>query len=75
MSLRKAINENCKSCIYDNLAPGTWKQQVTLCSVTSCDLYEIRPKTTRPIPESVLSRYGVKMGDSQSIESISRGVQ
>ena len=65
MSLRKAIDKHCKECIYDDLAAGTWRQQVTLCSVESCPLYEVRPKTTHSIPESVLSFYGVKSTSSQ----------
>ena len=64
-SLRKAINQHCKSCTYDNLASGTWLQQVTLCGVTECALYEVRPKTAHPIPESVLSYYGIKTATSQ----------
>ena len=61
MSLRKAINQNCKDCVYDEIATGTWRQQASLCSVKSCALYDVRPKPTHPIPESVLSYYGVKM--------------
>jgi hypothetical protein len=60
MSLRKSINQHRKSCAYDDLAAGTWRQKVTLCGVKSCALYEVRPKSTHPIPESVLSYYGVK---------------
>ena len=70
MSLRKAINQNCKSCAYDDLAAGTWRQQVTLCSVKSCALYDVRPKSTRPIPESVLSYYGVGLGEYQGKEAL-----
>ena len=66
-SLRKRINQHCKSCIYDPYAPGTWRQQVTLCSVKSCALYNVRPKTTRPIPKSVLSYYGVSLGEYESL--------
>jgi hypothetical protein len=67
MSLRKVINQNCKDCIYDSLAAGTWRQQVTLCSVKSCALYDVRPKATRPIPESVLSYYGVSLAEYQAL--------
>jgi hypothetical protein len=74
VSLRKAINNKCKNCIYDNLAPGTWLQQVTLCSDVSCFLYEVRPKTQSTIPESVLSYCGVKSGDYQEIAANSKGV-
>ncbi len=58
-SLRKHVNDFCKGCIYDCAAAGTWRQQVTLCSVTSCELYDARPVTKRPIPESVLDYYFV----------------
>ena len=73
MNLRKSINEMCRGCIYDNLAAGTWRQQVTLCSVKSCALYEVRPKTSSAIPESVLSYYGVKTGQFQPQNRISDG--
>jgi len=43
MSLRKAINEKCKDCIYDNLAEGTWLKQVELCTCSDCPLYPVRP--------------------------------
>ena len=43
MSLRKAINDKCKDCIYDPLAPGTWRQQVYMCAVPECPLYSVRP--------------------------------
>lgn len=43
MSLRKAINEHCKGCIYDKAEPGTWRQQVENCTVTACALYPYRP--------------------------------
>lgn len=58
-SRRKAIDAHCKSCIYDTKQRGTWRQQVTLCSVTSCALYPVRPVTKAPISESVLKYYGV----------------
>ena len=76
MSLRKAINEHCKSCIYDDVAPGTWKQQITLCSVTCCSLFDVRPVSRGQIPESVLSFYGVTLDDFQAIsKKLSTGSQ
>ena len=59
VSLRKAINDNCKNCSFDRKAAGTWLQQVTLCSVTSCSIYPVRPVTKSAIPESVLNHYSV----------------
>ena len=61
MSLRKRINQNCKDCIYDPYAAGTWRQQVTLCSVKTCEFHDVRPKTSYPIPNSVLTFYGVDL--------------
>ena len=42
-SYPKAISEKCKDCIYDPMAGGTWRQQVTACKDTSCALYNLRP--------------------------------
>ena len=56
-SLRKCIDEHCRCCVYDSQAAGTWRQQVSLCSVTGCALYPVRPITKVPIPESVLDYY------------------
>jgi len=70
MSLRKAINQHCLNCVYDKLAPGKWRQQVTLCSVKSCALYDVRPKPTRPIPESVLSYYEASLDEYQAKEAL-----
>ena len=68
MSLRKAINQHCLICVHDKTAAGTWRQQVTLCGVKSCALYDVRPKPTRPIPESVLSYYEASLGEYQGKE-------
>jgi hypothetical protein len=43
VSLRKAINDKCRDCIYDQFAAGNWRQQVQACSVTLCPLYPYRP--------------------------------
>lgn len=63
-SLRKIIDRHCKTCIYDPKAAGTWKQQVSLCTVTTCALYSARPVTKAPIPESVFDYYGVVEAES-----------
>lgn len=69
MSLRRVINESCKDCIYDPASSGTWRQQVALCSVKSCTLYDVRPKPTSPIPESTLRWYGVDLAESQALKA------
>ena len=66
-SFKSAVAKHCKSCVFDSRAAGTWRQQVTLCSVKKCDLWPLRPKTTNPIPISVFSCYGVKNDECQEI--------
>ena len=62
-SLRNPINAKCCDCIHDDLAKGNWRQQVTLCSSYGCPLWEVRPLSRAPIPESVLNYYGVESDD------------
>lgn len=52
MSLRKAIDAHCKSCIYDEIEPGRWKQQVGACTVTKCPLWPVRPRSSKPLVSS-----------------------
>jgi hypothetical protein len=40
---KQAVEAMCKSCIYDALEPGTWREQVQDCLCTDCPLYELRP--------------------------------
>ena len=61
-SLRGAIDAHCKACCWDQACPGTWRAQVTLCPVTKCELYDVRP-TTNSIPDSVLDYYRVTEGE------------
>ena len=67
MSLRKPIDEKCKDCIYDPTVPGTWRQQVFLCSANSCPLWDVRAKPTSPIPESTLRWYGFDLDQFQPL--------
>lgn len=46
---------------------GTWLQQVTLCSAEDCPLFDVRPISKSPIPEAVLSYYGIKLDDLKDI--------
>ena len=43
-SLRQAINAHCKQCVSDELAGGTWREQVAGCQGVSCPLYPVRPR-------------------------------
>lgn len=64
-SLRSAIDAKCKECIYDSVCPGTWRQQVMLCSVEQCPIWPHRPKTQSSIPLSVLNYYGAESPHSE----------
>ena len=44
MSLRKAVDQMCKDCIYDPVGgEGTWRAQVEACTSTNCAIYQYRP--------------------------------
>ncbi len=49
MSRTIAINEYCKSCIYDPKAGGSWREQVEMCGSQHCPLWQHRPKTVATI--------------------------
>ena len=43
-SLRQAINDKCKDCIYDPYSGGgSWREQVKNCTSGNCPLYVVRP--------------------------------
>lgn len=48
-SLKKCIENMCKGCTYDQSIAGTWREQVELCTVKSCALWEVRPMTVATI--------------------------
>ncbi len=48
-SLKKCVEEHCKSCTYDQFAPGSWRAQVENCSVFTCKLWPVRPITMESI--------------------------
>ena len=63
MSLRRAINAQCRACIYDPLDYGTCAQQIACCTAFTCELYPERPVTAVKIPLELLNRYGLCPGD------------
>lgn len=62
-SLRQAINDKCKECIYDSRAEGTWRQQVKNCTSPGCKLYEVRP-----MPHSVNNEVNLKEKSSELVQ-------
>lgn len=56
-SMRQAINNMCKACIYDQEAGfGTWRQQTEACTAKTCPLFDFRPipYNPRPIVDSLI---------------------
>ena len=47
LTRQEAIEQNCKDCQYDELAGGTWKDQVEACPSKKCPFYEHRPVSER----------------------------
>ena len=44
MSLRKRIDNMCRSCLHDPIGGnGSWRNQVANCTSKSCPLYDVRP--------------------------------
>lgn len=42
---KDAMEAKCIDCTYWPDNPGTWRQQVATCTVTSCPLWPVRPTT------------------------------
>ena len=62
ISLRKAINDCCKDCTYDELSGlGTWRQQTEACLVITCPLHPVRPKS-KPETEARKAKRLSRMG-------------
>lgn len=47
MTRAQAIAAYCRGCIADPAAPGTWREQVAVCSAPSCELWKWRPLPAR----------------------------
>jgi len=44
-SLKRAIENHCKDCIYDEAGKGSWRAQVEACADKTCSLWAVRPVT------------------------------
>ena len=42
-SLRMAVNDFCKACLYDPLVDGSWRAQVKACTAPKCPIFRVRP--------------------------------
>lgn len=63
-SLKKAIEQKCKDCTYDQSAAGTWREQTERCTVRSCALWEVRPISVN----GKLAKKGVMIVDGFNID-------
>lgn len=61
-SLRSAINEQCAACIYDSNAQGTRLQQIEACTSKSCPLYNVRPRPTGYMAQSLIALENPELG-------------
>jgi hypothetical protein len=39
----RRISANCRYCLYDPHAGGTWREQIEACTSPDCPMYPIRP--------------------------------
>jgi hypothetical protein len=46
-SRKRAIELQCKDCIYDPAAGGTWRKQADECPAEGCPLWNFRPRVRR----------------------------
>lgn len=58
-NLRQAIDAQCRACIFDPLAPGTWREQVAACASANCHLFDVRPVPARCAKRGVIQREAV----------------
>jgi len=65
-SLKKCVEAKCKDCTYDQASPGSWRQQVEDCRVTSCPLWIVRPVTM----ETVNARRKDKNGGDAALNAV-----
>jgi hypothetical protein len=63
MSLRKAINDKCRECIYCPITGnGSWRQQVAACTSKKCALYPVRPKPANDITKGLNAPENPELG-------------
>ena len=73
MSKTKALAEMCKSCIYDQKAGGSWREQVENCTSCHCPLWQHRPLTVATITLHRKSR--TASGEDLNIDALIDGLE
>lgn len=77
-SYKQATRNMCKSCIYDKTEPGTWVEQTTMCTATSCPLWTVRPRINpkaKKAPKKVLKLMRGSKVDPSVIEKCLREIK
>jgi hypothetical protein len=54
-SLRASIDAKCRDCGGQDGGDRCWRQHVSVCPVTHCQLWQVRPLATRNVPEWLAS--------------------
>ena len=72
MSLRKAINDKCKECIYDPYAKGlgSWRQQVKDCTSPDCPLFRVRPLPEKGVASTKTAPFEAQNGRTTEREGV-----
>ena len=69
-SLKKSVENMCKSCSYDPTQAGSWRHQVEGCTVKTCALWEVRPVTM----ETILTRRKDKGAETVDLDALVDGL-
>lgn len=70
-SLKKCVENMCKSCTYDHTQAGSWRSQVEECRVKTCALWEVRPVTM----DTILARRKDKGPETVDIDALVDGLE
>lgn len=74
--LRARVDAHCVSCVYDEMVPGTWRQQVEECQVTLCALWEVRPRSSgSKVLIPTLDHSVISIGGEESANRPTKAVQ
>jgi len=70
ITLRAAINDKCRECVFDRHGPDPWRQQAEAYTAISCPLYSVRPTAlTSRRPKSLDALKNRKLGQIGTVSS------
>lgn len=56
LSLRSAIDAKCRDCGGLEGGRHSWRQHTSVCPVTTCSLWPVRPLASRNVPKWLAAR-------------------